>query len=138
MHNCAVLHVEDDDATAYLFEAAVDTAGLDVCVYRVCDGEQALAFLRKAGTYRDARTPQLVVLDANLPKVDGWTVLEGWRRDSSINSIPIVVLTTSASLQDKQRALELGAKRFITKPGNFDTLVREVQNLCSDFLDLPK
>jgi CheY-like chemotaxis protein len=134
MHECALLHVEDDDAMAYLFRAALDTAGVSISVYRVCDGEQALAFLRKDGAYRGARTPELVVLDANLPKVDGWAVLEAWRADESLQSIPIVLFTTSSNPEDKRRALRLGAREFITKPSNFDTLIEQVKNLCTQFL----
>lgn len=134
MHQCAILHVEDDDATAYLFRAALDAAGVTVSVYRVCDGEQALAFLRKDGIYREARTPELVVLDANLPKVDGWKVLEISSRHEALRTIPIVFFTTSASPQDRKRALELGVRRFITKPSSFDSLVDEVKNLCTEFL----
>jgi chemotaxis family two-component system response regulator Rcp1 len=137
IHNCAFLHVEDDDATAYLFRAALDTAGVAVSVYRVCDGEHALAFLRKSGIYHDARTPELIVLDANLPKVDGWEVLEQWRRDASINRIPVVFFTTSSHPEDRRRALALGARRFITKPSSFDTLVDEVKSLCGEFLPSP-
>ena len=119
---------------AYLFRAALDAAGVSVSVYRVCDGEQALAFLRKEGTYRGARTPELVVLDANLPKVDGWAVLEAWHRDRAINGIPIVLFTTSSNPEDRHRALKLGAKQFITKPSSFDILIDEVKRLCSEFL----
>jgi chemotaxis family two-component system response regulator Rcp1 len=134
MNQCALLHVEDDDAMAYLFRAALDTAGVTVSVYRVCDGEQALAFLRKDGIYRDARTPELVVLDANLPKVDGWMVLAAWQRDERIRSVPIVLFTTSSNAEDRRRALELGAKGFITKPSSFDSLIAEVKSLCTAFL----
>ncbi len=119
---------------AYLFRAALDTAGITVSVYRVCDGEQALAFLRKDGVYREARTPELVVLDANLPKVDGWMVLAAWQRDERIRSVPIVVFTTSSNAEDRRRALELGANGFVTKPSSFELLIAEVKNLCTAFL----
>ncbi|HEY7210511.1 MAG TPA: response regulator [Bryobacteraceae bacterium] len=134
MQNCAVLHVEDDDATAYLFRAALDSAGLSVSVYRVCDGEHALAFLRKSGIYERARTPKLIVLDANLPRVDGWAVLRELQNDSSLRRIPVVMFTTSSHPEDEGRALKLGARRFITKPSSFDTLVVNIRELCSEYL----
>ena len=134
MQNCSVLHVEDDDATAYLFRAALDSAGLAVSVYRVCDGEQALAFLRKDGIYANARTPELVVLDANLPRVDGWTVLRELQNDSSLSQVPVVMFTTSSHSEDEERALKLGARRFITKPSSFDTLVNGIRSLCAEYL----
>ncbi|HMJ22054.1 MAG TPA: hypothetical protein VK513_09100, partial [Terriglobales bacterium] len=67
MERCSLLHVEDEDASAYLLRAALDAAGIGVSVYRVSDGEQALAFLNKSGVYQKARQPDLVVLDLNMP-----------------------------------------------------------------------
>jgi CheY-like chemotaxis protein len=69
MQTCALLHVEDADAVS--FRAALDEAGIAVSVYRVSNGEQALAFLNKSGDYELARRPAVVVLDLNMPEMDG-------------------------------------------------------------------
>ena len=99
-------------------------------------GEQALSFLQKQGQYKVARTPNLVLLDLNMPRVDGWGVLHEMRQSPSLRDIPVVVLTASPSAKDKERAEKLGARRFMTKPSNFDSLVQEMKSVCGDFLDL--
>jgi CheY-like chemotaxis protein len=134
---CALLHVEDEDGGACLFRAALDEAGIDVSVYRVSDGEQALAFLHQAGIYRSARRPELVVLDLNMPRVDGWTVLTRIGGNEQFKDVPIVVLSTSRQPEDQTRALALGARRYFVKPSDFMDLVRAIESICADFLPQP-
>ena len=134
MERCAILHVEDQDASACLFRAALDQADIGVSVYRVSDGEQALAFLNKVGIYQGARRPDLVVLDLNMPRLDGWTVLRSVKENERLRDIPIVVLSTSQSPEDRNRAMALGARQYLTKPGDFDDLVRMIARLCAEFL----
>jgi chemotaxis family two-component system response regulator Rcp1 len=136
MQTCAFLHVEDSDADAFLFRAALDQAGIKVSVYRVSDGEQALAFLHRSGTYTNARRPELLVLDLNMPRMDGWTVLSWIRKDAELESIPAVVLSTSSGPEDRCRALALGARRYVVKPTIFNGWVHEVELICSQFLNL--
>jgi CheY-like chemotaxis protein len=116
-----LLHVEDEDATAVLFLAAVKEAKIDVIVFRVSDGEQALEYLR-----RGALRPDLVFLDLNMPKVDGWEVLLEMNANESLRTIPVVVLSTSSLCIDKDRAKTLGARHYLTKPSTFDGLVAAV------------
>ena len=137
MERCALLHVEDEDASAFLFRAALDQAGVGVSVYRVSDGDQALAFLNKSGVYRMARRPDVIVLDLNMPRIDGWTVLSGIRANDRLQAIPVVVLSTSFRQEDQIRSLALGARRYVVKPRDFDRLVRDVESICSDLLALP-
>jgi two-component system, chemotaxis family, response regulator Rcp1 len=136
MQTCALLHVEDADADAVSFRAALDEAGLAVSVYRVSDGEQALAFLNKSGDYEMARRPAVVVLDLNMPKMDGWTVLAGIVSNPDTRMIPVVVLSSSRRPDDQARALSLGAARYIVKPFDFDKLVALVRSICADFLSM--
>ena len=131
---CSLLHVEDEDASAYLLRAALDAAGIGVSVYRVSDGEQALAFLNKSGVYQKARQPDLVVLDLNMPRVDGWTVLAKIRRREELRDVPIVVLSTSRQREDRERSLALGARRYIIKPHDFESLVEAAASICAEFL----
>src|SRR3954451_10647751 len=88
-----VLHVEDSDTDAYLFRLALQEAGIAAVVYRVSDGEQAMLFLHKLGAFTHAPTPDLVFLDINMPRMNGWEVLAALPANEQIRSIPVVVLT---------------------------------------------
>ena len=124
----ALLHVEDEDAMAVAFREAVDEAGLEVLLCRVSDGKAALEYLRRAGTYAASKRPDVVFLDLNMPMVDGWQVLTAMRADDSLRPIPVVILTTSSRLADKERAYALGAQHYLTKPTTFTGLVDEIRS----------
>jgi two-component system, chemotaxis family, response regulator Rcp1 len=129
-----LLHVEDEDGSAFLFRTAVREAGLPVLVFRVSNGEEALLFLRRTGPYTHAERPRLIVLDLNLPKIDGMAVLTRIRNDESLRNIPVVVLSTSSRPADKEKALALGARHYIVKPDSFDDLTNQVKSTCAAFL----
>ena len=131
-----LLHVEDEDGSAFLFRRAVREAGFAALVFRVSNGEQALAFLRKSGPYVDAERPHLMVLDLNLPKIDGLAVLSRIRGDEALKSLPVVVLSTSSRPADKEKAFSLGALHYIVKPDNFDELTQQVKSACAVFLNI--
>jgi CheY-like chemotaxis protein len=122
-----ILHIEDDDASAFLFRRAIETAKLHATVHRVSSGEEALAYLRGQGRHADRTWPDIVYLDLNMPKVDGWQVLADMRADSNLRSIPVVVLTTSFQIADRHRAHALGAQHYITKPSTLAALVVAVE-----------
>jgi len=128
--------VEDEDGSAFLFRRAVREAGFAALVFRVSNGEEALAFLRKSGPYVDAERPHLMVLDLNLPKIDGLAVLSRIRGDESLKSLPVVVLSTSSRPADKEKAFSLGALHYIVKPDNFDELTQQVKSACAVFLNI--
>lgn len=134
MRDCSLLHVEDEDPSACLFRKALDHAGIVISLYRVSDGEQALAFLNKLGPYVTAKRPELVVLDLNMPRVNGWEVLSKIRANDDLQKIPVVVLSTSSQSEDQTRAFSLGARSYIVKPPDFFGLVREVESICADFV----
>jgi two-component system, chemotaxis family, response regulator Rcp1 len=131
MSKRVLLYVEDEDAAAFLMEAALREVGIPVEFFRVDNGEQALAFLRQSGTFAKAPPPDLVLLDLNLPKMDGFQVLEAMRKEAALAAIPVTVFTSSAQLSDKTRALALGARDFITKPANLDDFFLTIENACS-------
>lgn len=137
MEQCAVLHVEDDDAAAFLFRLALDQAEMPVSVYRVSDGGQALDFLRKIEPYQKARTPALLVLDLNLPRVNGWAVLAERQKDAALQSIPVLVLSTAPARETRPKALAAGAQYYLEKPFDFEQLVQEVKTYCRPFLCSP-
>ena len=128
-----LLHVEDEDGSAFLFRHAVREAGFSVMVFRVSNGEEALAFLRKSGPYTHAERPKLMVLDLNLPKIDGLSLLTRVRSDESLRSIPVVVISTSSRAADKEKAFSLGAHHYIVKPDSFEELTEQVKAACAGF-----
>ena len=129
-----LLHVEDEDGAAFLFRIAVREAGLAAIVFRVSNGEEALAFLRKTGPYANAERPHLMVLDLNLPKIDGLSVLSRIRNDESLKTLPVVVISTSSRPADVEKAMALGARHYIVKPDSFEKLTEQVKAACADLL----
>lgn len=104
------------------------------------DGTQALAFLRRQGKHSDAVRPDLVLLDLNLPGMDGREVLEQIKTDSSLRSIPVVVLTTSEAEQDILQSYDLHANCYIRKPVDLDqfiTVVRSIEDFWLTIVKLP-
>lgn len=132
--SAVLLHAEDDDAAAYLFRWAVEEAKIPAVVFRVSDGDHALNFIRRRAPYTEAPAPDLLVLDLNMPRVDGWAVLRDLRQDEALASLPVVVLTTSRHPGERERAFDLGAREFITKPGTLDELVKAIDQVCSPLL----
>jgi CheY-like chemotaxis protein len=132
-----LLQVEDDDSIAFLLRAALDELNASISLYRVSDGEQALAFLRKSGAYRDAAPPEIILLDLNLPKIDGWEVLGEIQHDQALREIPVVVCSASARKEDRDRALAAGARRYIVKPAKFTAWLDEIKSTLNSFLPPP-
>jgi DNA-binding response OmpR family regulator len=124
-----VLYVEDDDATAYLFQRALVESGTRVHVFRVRDGEEAISFLIRDGLYRDAPIPDLVVLDIGLPKRTGY-FLESIRSEEHLKDVAVVMLTASDSLHDRQKALRLGARDFFVKSSDWHEIIATGKSVC--------
>jgi chemotaxis family two-component system response regulator Rcp1 len=126
-----LLYVEDEDAAVFLLETALKEADIRVQLYRVSDGEQALAFLRCSGAYEKAPKPDLILLDLNLPRKSGLEVLSEMQHDARLRDIIVIVFTSSALSADKRRSLALGAQEYITKPSSFDGFVDAVKMACA-------
>ena len=133
-----ILLVEDNPGDARLTLEAFKEAKVINNLTVVSDGAEALAYLRRQGAYADAVVPDLVLLDLNLPKVDGRQVLAEIKADESLKRIPVVVLTTSASQDDISRAYGSHANCYITKPVDLDQFLRVVQSIESFWLSLVK
>lgn len=131
MNQRVLLYVEDEDAAVFLLETALKEADIDVTLYRVADGDEALAFLNKAGRYHDMPRPDLVLLDLNLPRRTGLEVLSEMRESDEFRSMAVVVFTSSSLAIDKRRSLALGAQEYITKPASFDGFVAAVKSACA-------
>jgi len=120
-----ILLVEDNEDDILLEQEAVAEAKLVNLMYVVRDGEEAMAYLRREGRFQNAQLPGLILLDINMPKKNGFEVLNEIKADPALMHIPIVMLTTSDSESDIVKSYAKGACSFITKPMDFDKF-REV------------
>ena len=132
-----LLSVEDDDAEYHIIKMAVEKCGIPIQVCRVSDGEEALLFLQKTGGYELAPRPDLILLNLNLPKRDGFDVLADIRDTEPLRSIPVIIFTSSSLQSERQKALDLGAADFISKPGTLDGLMETLRSVCLQFLAEP-
>jgi CheY-like chemotaxis protein len=120
-----ILLVDDSEADVRLTVEALKEAKLHNAIHVVYDGESALEFLRKPG----ARRPDLILLDLNLPGLDGREVLAEIKSDPELSVIPVVVLTTSSAEEDVVRTYKLHANCYVTKPVDLDQFIRVVQSI---------
>jgi len=127
-----ILLAEDDRGDQELTRRALEEGKIRNDLRVVENGEEALAYLFRRGKYKDPATsprPDLLLLDLNLPRVDGREVLERVRADSKLRRMAVVVLTTSRQEEDILRSYELGCNSFITKPVGMDQFIRVIQAL---------
>ena len=115
-----ILLVEDNEDDIVLEQEALADAKLVNIMYVVRDGEEALAYLRRQGRYHDAKKPGLILLDINMPKKNGFEVLQEMKADVDLRHIPVVMLTTSDREKDVVKSYATGACSFVTKPMDFD------------------
>lgn len=136
-----VLVVEDDLGDVALVESAFAEHVVGTELHHVADGAQALAFLRRREPYADAPRPDLILLDLNMPGVDGRQVLAGIKTDESLKAIPVVVFTTSATPDDITSSYTGHANAYVTKPidlDDFDRVVAEIRNFYGHTVTLPR
>ena len=122
-----ILIVEDDPADVELTREALKDAKIIVQLNSVDDGVKALAYLRKQGAYAGALTPDLVLLDLNLPKKDGREVLQEIKTDTKLKHIPVVILTTSDAQADIVKVYAAGGNCYVTKPVGLDQFTKVVK-----------
>jgi len=113
-----LLIVDDNPADVSLVREGLAEAAYRGEIDRVGDGAEALAFLNRSGNFGRAVTPDLILLDLNLPKLDGLAVLAAIRAAPELRRIPVVIFSTSQLSRDITRSYELGANCYVTKPGN--------------------
>ncbi|HEY1221647.1 MAG TPA: response regulator [Bryobacteraceae bacterium] len=118
--------MEDNPGDVRLTREAMRESKVIVNLSVASDGEEALAFLRKEGAHHGAPRPDLILMDLNLPKMDGREVLAEIKVDPDLRRIPVVVLTTSRAEEDILRTYNLHANCFITKPVDLDQFIRVV------------
>ena len=125
-----LLLVEDNEDDILLEQEALAEAKLVNLMSVVRDGEEAMAFLRREGQYRNAQTPGLILLDINMPRKNGFEVLNEIKADPALVHIPVVMLTTSDSEADVVKSYAKGACSYITKPMDFDKLQEVVKQFA--------
>ncbi len=139
-----ILMAEDDPDDRLMISRALEDHRIVNSVHFVPDGEELLQYLRHEGKYGDPEAhpvPNLILLDLNMPKVDGREALEVIKSDPDLRSIPVVVLTTSRSEEDVARAYQAGANSFITKPVTFVGLaavLRSLKHYWFEMVELPE
>ena len=135
-----VLMVDDNPADVDLAREALKERSHRSQIATVGDGEEALAFLQKRGIHAEKPRPDLIVLDLNLPKKDGRTVLAEIKSDPGLHGIPVVVFSTSRLSSDISRSYELGANCYVNKPGNlneFFAAVKAIEEFWFGLTSLP-
>jgi chemotaxis family two-component system response regulator Rcp1 len=136
-----VLLVEDSPGDVRLTREAFKDAKVHINLHVAYDGAEAMAFVKREGVHADAPRPDMVLLDLNLPKKSGREVLEEIKEDPALMSIPVVILTTSASEQDILRSYLHHANCFITKPVDLEgflTVVKSIDNFWLSIVKLPR
>jgi len=129
-----ILLVEDDPGDVLITTEALEDGKLLHELTVIANGEEALAYLRREGEHAGAPTPDLVLLDLNLPRVDGREVLRAVKSDPSLARIPVIVLTTSESEEDVIRTYDLHANAYVTKPVDFAAFHQVIRTIDDFFL----
>lgn len=137
-----ILMADDDEDDRDLARDALEGTRLGERMEFVIDGQDLIDYLRHDGPYADAQTPRpsIILLDLNMPRKDGREALAELKADASLRQIPVVVLTTSSDEADVQKAYDLGASSYITKPVTHGQLVEVMQTIAqywSGIVQLP-
>jgi CheY-like chemotaxis protein len=133
-----VLLVEDSPGDVRLTREAFRDANQSIHLHVAADGVEALAFLRREGVYSDAPRPDLILLDLNLPKMDGRQVLAIIKADPKLKTIPTVVLTTSELEADVASSYQLQVNCYLSKPAQWDAFAMLVKSVIDFWLTKAK
>jgi CheY-like chemotaxis protein len=133
-----ILLVEDNPGDVRLTREALKEAKFRNKVEVVGDGVEALAYLRHEGQYSGAMRPHLIMLDLNLPRMDGREVLAAIKKDADLRRIPVVVLSSSEAETDIARAYELHANAYVTKPVDIDHFLQVVKAIEEFWVEIVK
>jgi chemotaxis family two-component system response regulator Rcp1 len=136
-----VLLVEDSPGDVRLTQEAFRDANMAIHLHVATDGVEAMSFLRREGTHVRAPRPDLILLDLNLPKMDGREVLAHIKEDASLKTIPTVILTTSEAEADIVKSYQLQANCYLSKPVQldaFESLVKSINDFWLTKVKLPQ
>ena len=133
-----ILLVEDSPGDVRLTREALKDAKMHINLHVASDGIEAMAFLNRAGEHTNVPRPDLILLDLNLPRKDGRQVLEEIKVNPALMTIPIVILTTSASDEDVLRSYRLHANCYISKPVDLDGFLKVIKSIDNFWLSIVK
>jgi CheY-like chemotaxis protein len=137
----SILMVDDDEEDFILVNEALKSKQLKVDLYWAEDGDEAMNFLFRRGEYANAPTPNLILLDLNMPGKNGLEVLRDLKAHVGLRKIPVVILTSSKDQRNVSRGYNIGASSFMLKPLSFDEMADAMQSLCEYWfalVQLPK
>jgi len=127
-----ILLVEDNPADIRLVKEAFKESDLHVKLHVIEEGTNTIKFIHKQETYENVPSPDLILLDLNMPKTDGHVVIANLKNDETIKIIPIIVFSSSSSEKDIYESYRLGANCYLTKPTDFDGYIK-LMKLIEDF-----
>jgi len=133
-----ILLVEDNPGDVRLTRESLGEAKVRNHMEVACDGLEALACLRREGNYANAPRPDLILLDLNLPRMNGFEVLDVIKEDPDLRCIPVVVLTTSQAEQDIIRSYNLYANAYVNKPVDLEQFIRVIKSIEGFWLEIVK
>jgi CheY-like chemotaxis protein len=136
-----ILVVDDDDADAFMIEEVLAQASLPVTVQRARDGREALDLLGPDGGLSGAERPDLILLDLNMPRMDGRQTLAEVKNDPALRAIPVIVLTTSGAPPDVLASYRHHANAYVTKPidlEEFESVVSRISRFFGETVRLPR
>ncbi len=140
MNKIEILLVEDNSGDIRLIKEAFKETKIPNKLHVVGDGLEAISFLRNEGKYMDEQQPDLIILDLNLPKKDGYEVLTTIKQDKSLKKIPVLILSVSAAEEDIKKSYECHANCFIKKPVDMDQfidIIKSIGNFWFEIVKLP-
>jgi two-component system, chemotaxis family, response regulator Rcp1 len=140
IHDLEILLVEDNEGDIRLTIEAFKEAKIRNQIKVVRDGEEALNYLRKNGKYNDASAPDIILLDINLPRIDGKEVLNIMKNDPVLKTIPVIMLTTSSADADIQESYANHANCYVIKPvdlNKFMDVIRSIEDYWVSIVKLP-
>jgi CheY-like chemotaxis protein len=125
----SILLIEDNPGDVRLTQEAFQECESNIDLTVVMDGLEAIHYLRKENTYREAKTPDLILLDLNLPKINGREILEEIKSDPALKRIPVIILTTSSADYDITNSYDLHVNGFINKSVDYDRFFDIILNI---------
>jgi len=137
-HSIQILLVEDNEGDVVLIKKAFSDARLANKINVCRDGQEGYDFLKKMGKYVDAPTPDLILLDINMPKVTGLELLEMIKQDDALKIIPVIMLTTSSSEEDILKSYQLHVSSFVQKPVEFVEFLDAIQQIQDYWFSIVK